>query len=168
MYTAGCYVGRIAHASRECETFLGSAPALTTYLWPGVHRSPLLVEPSAACWLKFPEACQKSMKTATTLRQLPSTNNLISSQDPSNFKKFEKQVHKHIQADLNPRPRDHESRTLRTTPPCTRAAHRANVELLSLVYVNRGLAAKFAQFPAFPMIGKLLKPCSNSDDVTTT
>ena len=168
IHTAGWKFKQIAHEQGKFSNSSGSAPALRTYLCSVAHRFPLQNHLSPASWLKFRKPYQKSMKIATRLQKLPSTNTSFSPHALNNLKKFEKQSQSRIQPDLNPRPRDRESRTLRTTPPRTRAKRRGKARHLCLLVFNRTLRVKFAHFPAFPPVGKLLKPCSNGNDVTMT
>ena len=148
------------------RNFSHLAPALRPYLCSAAHRFPGPVQLYPAARTKFPKSYQKNMKTASRLQKLPSTNTSFSPRAVHNFKKFENQPQSRIQPDLNPRPCDRESRTLRTTPPRARAKHRAIPRHLSLLVLNRTLRVKFAHFPAFPIVGQLLKPCANGNDVT--
>ena len=148
------------------RNFSHLAPALRPYLCSAAHRFPGPVQLYPAARTKFPKSYQKNMKTASRLQKLPSTNTSFSPRAVHNFKKFENQPQSRIQPDLNPRPCDRESRTLRTTPPRARAKHRAIPRHLSLLVFNRTLRVNFAHFPAFPIVDKLLKPCANGNDVT--
>ena len=134
---------------RKSCNFADSAPALRLYLCTAAPCFPVQDQLSPAARLKCPKSYRKSMKTASRLQKLPSTNTSFSPLAVHNFEKFEKQPQSRIQPDLYPRPCDRESRNTAHNATAHQSRALRHIQTFELINVQQDTLSKICSLSCF-------------------